>query len=109
MRTSDVWAPVIASLPETHWHGVNNPSGQEHPAQFKRLLANALTGKGQLPKVLSPAVVRRLQAVFSKLVRPHLQVLHLYNHKLSCLPLSMPSNRAGVDELRDYGMVAGAR
>ena len=69
MRTSNIWAPVIASLPETHWHGVNNPSGDRHPSQFKRVLAYALGSKGRDSKVLSPAVVRRLQACFSKLVR----------------------------------------
>lgn len=82
MRTSDIWAPVMASLSETHWHGINTPPGQVSPRQFTRLLADALASKGQDPScnILSPAVVRRLQACFGKLVSPQtFEVLHNYS------------------------------
>ena len=60
MRTSDIWAPIMASLSETHWYDARTHSGRVNPRQFRRLLADALTSKGQDPScnVLSPAVVR---------------------------------------------------
>lgn len=72
MRTSNIWAPVMAALSETHWYEANPPFGRVHPKLLKRLLADALTCKGQDPSscVLSPAVVRRLQACFGMSVRP---------------------------------------
>ena len=72
MRTSKVWAPVFAALLEVegHWHGAHVTPGVDHQAQLQHLLAEALASKEQACKVLSPAVARRLQACFSKVVCP---------------------------------------
>ena len=68
MRTSTIWAPAFASLPDKPWHAVYSAPGSDHPSEFESLLAKALAGEEQSSKELSPAVARRLQACFSKLV-----------------------------------------
>lgn len=84
MRTSHIWAPVMASLSERHWYEASPPFGRVHPKLLKRLLADALTCKGQDPSscVLSPALVRRLQACFGMSVSPQIQTAaHPQSHK----------------------------
>lgn len=53
MRTSTIWAPAFASLPDKPWHGAYSAPGSDHHSEFERLLARALAGQEQTSKKLT--------------------------------------------------------
>lgn len=92
MRTSNVWAVAYATLPdnpEKLWFGANSTPGSEHPSEFERLLAKALGSQEQTATALTPAVARRLQACFSKVVRPLLLTFNMPHVIQPLLPPQM--------------------
>ena len=65
MRTSIMWAPVLAELPEMQGGG-EAAAGSHQPTHFQGLLSGVQ--KGRESKILSVALLRRLHTCFGPLV-----------------------------------------